>query len=103
MEGAGNSDVVKADSTLQAVETAAAFLAALFTESDTTLFRPIETWTENGTKRSRVDYESTCYRKAAPQLLKLVVLHLLRVAEEKRLNIFFGVCPRLGNKGRFDL
>jgi hypothetical protein len=91
------------DDGLANVEIAAQFLNAIFGESDTVLFRPIETWNESGKKRSRVDYRNTCYRKAVPSLLKLVVLQLLRVADQERLNIFFGVCPRAGNKGRFDL
>jgi hypothetical protein len=103
MEDASESEIQKSDTPDQAVETAAAFLGALFAESDTVLFRPIETWNENGKKRSRVDYRNTCYRKAVPNLLKLVVQQLLRVADQERLNIFFGVCPRAGNKGRFDL
>jgi len=86
-----------------AIESGAAFLAALFAESDTLLFRPIETWVESGKKRSRVDYRNTCYRKAVPALLKVTLLQLLRIANQERLNLFFGVCPRNGNKGRFDL
>jgi hypothetical protein len=86
------------DDGLANVEIAAQFLNAIFGESDTVLFRPIETWNESGKKRSRVDYRNTCYRKAVPSLLKLVVLQLLRVADQERLNIFFGVCPRAGNK-----
>jgi hypothetical protein len=91
------------DEVSAAVGTAATFLSALFGESDTILFRPIETWNDGGKKRSRVDYKNTCYRKAAPSLIKLTVLQLLRVADQERLNLFFGVCPRAGNKGRFDL
>jgi putative DNA primase/helicase len=87
----------------QAVETAAAFLTALFAESDTVLFRPIETWNEGGKKRSRADYRNTCYHKAVPNVLKVTVRQLLRIAGQERLNIFFGVCPRAGQKGRFDL
>jgi hypothetical protein len=103
MDGASQGEEPKPDPPDSAVETAAAFLSALFAESDTILFRPIETWIEAGKKRSRVDYRNTCYRKAVPNLLKLVVLQLLCVADQGRLNIFFGVCPRAGNKGRFDL
>ena len=66
-------------------------------------FAPSRSGTENGKKRSRVDYRNTCYHRALPNLLKQTVLQLLRVADQERLNIFFGVCPRAGNKGRFDL
>lgn len=86
-----------------AIEAGAAFLATLFDESDSILFRPIETWVEAGKKRSRVDYRNTCYRNAVPALLKVTLLQLLRIADKERLNLFFGVCPRSGNKGRFDL
>ncbi len=85
------------------IEPAAKFLSTLFVESDTILFRPIETWVEAGKKRSRVDYQSTSYRNAAPALLKATVRQLLKLAAQERLNLFFGVCPRSGNKGRFDL
>jgi hypothetical protein len=36
-------------------------------------------------------------------LLPLVVSQLRRLAETDKFNLFFGVCPRFGNKGRFDL
>jgi hypothetical protein len=85
------------------VETATRFLTSLFAENQLVLFRPIETWTEAGRKRSRVDYHRTCYRAAVPDLLKLTILDQIQSAEEQRVNLFFGVCPRLGDKGRFDL
>ncbi|QDU44598.1 hypothetical protein Mal52_30830 [Symmachiella dynata] len=86
-----------------AVEVGVTFLQTLFSESDTILFRPIETWVDSGRKRSRVDYHNTRYRKAEPELLRLNLLYLLRRAAESNLNLFFGVCPRLGDDGRFDL
>ena len=86
-----------------AIDAGAAFLEALFDPSDTILFRPIETWVEDGRKRSRVDYKRTCYRQAIPALLKVTLLQLLRLSAEERFNLFFGVCPRFGKKGRFDL
>ena len=85
-----------------AVEACVRFLGAVFAESDTILFRPIETWTEGGRKRSKVDYGNTCYRQAKPVSFQPTLLHLLRLAERERLNLFFGVCPRVGHKGRFD-
>src|SRR5687768_5023753 len=91
------------DDTDAGVEPAAKFLSALFAESDTVLFRPIETWVDAGKKHSRVDYRNTCYRKAVPGLLQLALPQVLKVSAEHRTNLFFGVCPRLGNKGRFDL
>jgi hypothetical protein len=85
------------------IETATQFLRALFDEQDLILFRPIETWTEEGRKRSRGDYRHTYYRKGVPALLQVTVLQLLKRAIEERVNLFFGVCPRAGQKGRFDL
>ena len=85
-----------------AVETGNSFLRALFVETDTILFRPIETWTEGEKKHSRVDYRNTCYRRAAPVLLQVTVQQLLKLAAPERLNLFFGACPRFGAKGRFD-
>ena len=86
-----------------AVEAGTIFLRALFDESDTILFRPIETWIEAGKKRSRVDYRHTRYRKAVPTLLRFSMQQLLKLAAVERVNLFFGVCPRIGDKGRFDL
>jgi hypothetical protein len=96
------SENVTDDSTT-AIRVATTFLTALFDQRELVLFRPIETWTESGRKRSQVDYRNTLYRAATQPLLQLTMLRQLKLAEEKRLNLFFGVCPRLGNKGRFDL
>jgi hypothetical protein len=85
-----------------AIKPGAAFLPTLFAKTDTILFRPIETWVEGRTKRSRVDYRNTCYRTAEPELLNATLLQLRRIAEQERSNLFFGVCPRVGDKGRFD-
>jgi hypothetical protein len=78
-------------------------LTTLFDKSDLVLFRPIETWTEGGTKRSRVDYRHVCYRRALETSLPQTLDRLLKSAVEEHTNLFFGVCPRLGDKGRFDL
>jgi P4 family phage/plasmid primase-like protien len=85
-----------------AIEVGAKFLSALFAESDTVLFRPIETWTEEGKKRSRVIYKSVIYRTATPQLLTVALRQLMRVAATEHANIFFGACPRVGDNGQFD-
>lgn len=86
-----------------AVETGMKFLRALFDERDTILFRPIETWTEGAKKRSRVIYKSVDYRAASPVRLALALRQLIDAAKTERANIFFGVCPRLGDRGQFDL
>ncbi len=45
----------------QGVEQAVRFLQAVFAPGDIVLFRPIETWTENGQKKSTVDYKGIAY------------------------------------------
>ncbi len=85
------------------VEPAVQLLTALFDERDLVLFRPIETWTETGRKRSRVDYRNVCYRPAKPAALQHAVERLIHSSASERTNLFFGVCPRAGDKGRFDL
>jgi hypothetical protein len=84
-----------------AIETANKFLSTLFPEPDLILFRPIETWEEDGQKDSKPSYRHTLYRSLLS--VPLTMLRLLEVAEKERLNIFFGVCPRFGRDGQFDL
>ncbi|MCU0710031.1 MAG: hypothetical protein MUF23_17250, partial [Pirellula sp.] len=75
----------------------------MFDPSDLILFRPVETWTEGGRKRSRVDFGNVCYRPAKVATLEQTLNRLETSSETERTNLFFGVCPRLGNRGRFDL
>ncbi|TWT30136.1 hypothetical protein [Blastopirellula retiformator] len=95
--------VAAADEMHANAEIAVQFLTALFDEDDLILFRPIETWTEGGRKKSRVDYRNTQYRRAQRETLKGTVASLLRKAERNPLNLFFGSCPRYGGNGEFDL
>lgn len=88
---------------LENVKTATRFLTTLFGEQDKILFRPIETWTEEGKKRSSVDYHNTCYREADPSQSNETLLQLFQKSAANRLNLFFGVCPRLGGDGKYDL
>jgi hypothetical protein len=85
------------------IETGIRFLQAIFDEKDTILFRPIETWIEDARKQSRVLYKHTLYRAANPNLLRLTQKNLHQLSAAENANIFFGVCPRFGHKGRFDL
>ncbi len=78
-------------------------LTTLFEPSDLILFRPVEAWTEAGRKHSRVDYSNVCYRPAKATTLEQTLTRLETSSESERTNLFFGVCPRVGNKGRFDL
>jgi hypothetical protein len=89
--------------TVDTVLVAERFLTTIFAPSDLILFRPIESWVECGQKRSRTDYKNTLYRQADSQLVKMTMLRLIEEAAKGHLNLFFGVCPRLGAKGRFDL
>lgn len=79
------------------------FLLAVFDPDDCVLFRPIETWTEDGKKQSRVIYKQVLYRTANPVLMLVTTEQLTKVSDAEKANAFFGCCPRLGNKGRFDL
>lgn len=85
------------------IETGTRFLQAIFSETDTILFRPIETWTEDDKKCSQVLHKHTLYRAAHSLLLRLALQRLHELSAAKNANIFFGVCPRIGSKGRFDL
>jgi P4 family phage/plasmid primase-like protien len=83
-------------------EAALQLLATIFAEDDLVLFRPIETWTDqSGRKQSSVHYKQTCYRR--PAQVRHTIDELLKVCAEERTNLFFGVCPRFGDQGRFDL
>jgi hypothetical protein len=86
----------------QQVDIGVRFLTTVFDPADRVLIRPIETWTENGRRRSWVDYERVGYYLAKPELLGLVLLRTIPITEEKKTNLFFGVCPRFGAAGQFD-
>lgn len=79
------------------------FCKALFRPDDLVLFRPIETWQEGGRKRSRVDYPSVDYRRVANGNGESLLAKLISGTSNGRENLFFGVCPRFGGGGRFDL
>ncbi|MFZ1936147.1 MAG: hypothetical protein WCB27_13115 [Thermoguttaceae bacterium] len=90
------------------------FLQALFAPGDRILFRPIETWTENGQKKSQVDYKGIEYvlvggkdqtGKWQPdsQRLANAIKRQSKLSEQTKCNIFFGVCPRFGTRGKYDL
>lgn len=85
------------------IQSGVRFLQALFDEKDTILFRPIETWIEGGKKQSRVLYKQTIYRIVHPLLLPIALQQLHQTSAAHNANVFFGVCPRKGSNGRFDL
>jgi len=96
------------------VDQAVNFLAALFVPGDWVLLRPIETWTEAGRKRSRVDYPNVRHIRVGigdqagnwhpwREGLEAVAALLIESSKENHTGISVGVCPRFGGKGRFDL
>lgn len=89
------------------------FFSAVFAPGDVLLIRPVETWTEAGRKRSRVDYDGIRYERLGlrdttggwveyPEQLAEAVRRAGCRAEEERTNLFFGVCPRLGPDGSWE-
>jgi hypothetical protein len=85
------------------MRTALPFFQAMFEPSDTVLFRPIEIWEEKSGKKNQVAFDEVCHRPAQTLPLCLTIGHFEQIADEKRLNIFFGVCPRFGDNSKFDL
>lgn len=73
----------------------------IFLPDDVVLVRPIETWEENGQKKSRGIYKAVIHwpkKMLCPEQFDL----LLKPFEKDHPNLFFGTCPRFGAKG-FDL
>ncbi len=104
MEAAKPTEQPLAERVDSDIEVGVKFLTTLFAESDTIIFRPIETWSDADKKtQTRVDHKNRCYRKAVPGALVDVLNWLHRLSEKERLNLFFGVCPRIDDDGRFDL
>ena len=90
------------------------FLDALFAPGEYLLLRPIESWIENDRKKSKVDYRGTQYSlvglrdqegnwQTTPSRLANAIKQQKQRAEQTKANIFFGVCPRVGTGGKFDL
>ncbi len=79
------------------------FLAAVFQPADLVLVRPIETWTEAGKKSSRVIYRSAQCYKARELMAPKTFARVLEVGAQEQANLFFGVCPRQGGNGQYDL
>lgn len=77
------------------------FVGALFEPDDLILVRPFESWLEGARKNTRVDYKRT--RWMQPRGIQYHLPGLLEAADEKFLNLCFGVCPRFGTSGKFDL
>jgi hypothetical protein len=81
------------------------FLKTIFAPGDYTLFRPVESWIENGKKNSRVDYRGISYLLHGlndSAKLENTITAVKARSEREKTNTFFGVCPRLGMNGQFD-
>ena len=78
------------------------FIDAIYRPEDLIGIRPIETWTQDGQKKSRVVY--TCIYYRTPKLLTspTLWLSLVNMSARERANLFFGVCPRFGSDQQFD-
>lgn len=77
------------------------FFQAIFEPGDYILFRPIETWTEEGRKKSKVDYKGIQYATAGGNVGNVIKRHNKR-SDRTKANIFFGVCPRFRTAGQYD-
>jgi hypothetical protein len=74
------------------------FLGQLFEPEDIVLLRLIESWTEGNRKKTKILYkQGVC--ATAGSLSQVRLYGINQVAALNRANLFFGVCPRLGNEG----
>lgn len=89
------------------------FIKAIFHPQDLILFRPIETWKEDGKKRSEVDYPGIRYERFGGRAgdewlwhdsrMVSAIKSIIARTEQTRCNLFFGTCPRIGSDGKYDL
>jgi hypothetical protein len=70
------------------------FLQALFDRRDKIVVRPIETWTENGKKKSRVVHHMVRLEWLSGLTAAGYWASRVNLATQERANLFFGVCPR---------
>ena len=75
---------------------------ALFEDSDGVCIRPIESWTEDGLKRSRVDYDNLRWPRAGG-ITPITVRGLKAAAQRVNAGLCFGVCPRFKPSKGYDL
>jgi putative DNA primase/helicase len=78
------------------------FVDVLFKARDCVLIRPIETYIEDGKKKSQVIYDQILYLEPKDLTFPSTWERMLRVSQEHKANLFFGVCPRFKG-GKFDL
>lgn len=81
------------------------FLQAIFATGDRIMFRPIESWIENGKKKDRVDYKGVAYAtvNGDTSTLDYAIRYQNARSEQTKANVFYGVCPRFGGDGHYEL
>ncbi|MDX1963860.1 MAG: hypothetical protein SFX18_11945 [Pirellulales bacterium] len=85
------------------IKTCMEFLVALFMKDDLILIRPNETWEEGGKKQSKIDFKSVSHCRLDYSNMELCLIMLFPDTEKKMTNLYFGVCPRYGDKSQYDL
>lgn len=78
----------------------AEFVSVLWEPHDYALTRHVESWTEDGKKKSKTDFKGTAWHQAK-DVVAALDFHKQRV-ETTLCNLFLGVAPRHGPKGEFD-
>lgn len=78
------------------------YLSTLFDPDDYVTFRPIETWTEEGKKKTRVLYKHVFSMPAYAAIDGVFARKCKEIASE-HANPFVGVCPRQSGTGSFEL
>jgi hypothetical protein len=82
----------------------ASFYGALFEPADLITTRPIETWIEDGIRKSKVLYEAIRHYPAEKWMNDGELWYKAQAyCQEHRANQFYGVCPREGGDGQFEL
>ena len=79
-----------------------AYLKALYKPDDPVTLRPIETWTENNRKQSRVLYNQIVTDEVK-NWLQGELAHKIEEISAQHANAFIGVCPRQSGEGSFEL
>ena len=77
-------------------------LSTLFDPDDYVTFRPTETWTEEGKKKTRVLYKQVLSMPAFAAIDGVFARKCNEIASE-HANPFVGVCPRQSGSGSFEL
>jgi putative DNA primase/helicase len=79
------------------------FIGAIFRRNDHIVIRPIESWVDNGKKQNHILFKKVKHLRASSLADPVIWNMLARIAAADRANIYFGVCPREGPNGQYDL